>query len=129
MNKELIELQRGFKATCVVILDEYYKSLGQTVFMSALMDNYSLFSCSYENPIFKEKLEKLASNGKLTYFVIRGLERLSEEEQNKYLSLVKDREFCGYLLPENVILVFTIESKDNLKKISKELYHFSVVAF
>lgn len=129
MNKELIELQRGCSATCVIILDSYYNQLGQTVFMNAKMDNNSLFSCSYSNPIFKEKLEKLACNGQLTYFVIRELDQLSEDEQNKYVSLVKDREFCGYVLPENVILVFTISAIENLNKISKELYHFSVVTF
>ena len=128
MKKELIELQRGCFATAVVILDEYYKNLGPTVFMEASMRDVHLFACQNKNPLFKEKLEKVSSGGDLTYFVLRNLDKLSCEEQNRYVGLVKDREFCGYFIPKNVILVFTIQSEENIKKIAKELYQFCVVA-
>lgn len=126
MNKELIELQRGSNATCVVILDENSRDLGQTLIMDANIQDKYLFG---SNPIFKNKLDRLSSKGILTYFVIRGIDELSSDMQNRYIGLVKDREFNGYNIPKNVIIVFTVKTRDNLKKISKELYQFCVVAF
>lgn len=128
MNKELIELQRGSKATCVVILEEHCKELGQSLVMDAKINDGHLFA-PLGNPIFKEKLDTLSSNGNLTYFVIRGISEINEDMQNRYVGLVKDREFNGYNLPNNVILVFTVKTIEELQKISKELYHFCVVAF
>ena len=129
MNKELIELQRECNATCVVIPDEKCRELGQTLIMNASIKNEFLFAAPSNNPIFREKLDNLSQNGNLTYFVIRKIDELTEENQNRYISLVKDREFEGYNLPSNVIIVFTVEDRDGLKKISSELYHFCVVAF
>lgn len=128
MKKELIELQRGCKATCVVILDKYYRNLGPTIFMEASMSDANLFVCKTGNPIFKEKLENIASMENLVYFVVRNIDSLDVEQQNRYVGLVKDREFCGYYLPENVILVFTVKDEMSLKNISQDLYHFCVVA-
>lgn len=129
MNKELMELQRGCSATCVVILEDHYKELGQTLVMDANIGNEHLFARPLGNPIFKEKLDTISSNNNLTYFVIRGISEINEESQNRYVGLVKDREFGGYNLPNNVILVFTVKTREELQKISKELYHFCVVAF
>lgn len=129
MNKELIELQRGCNATCVVILDVNYRELGQTLFMDAKIEDEKLFASPIGNPIFKEKLDRIASNGNLTYFIIRGIDELTEDMQNRYIGLVKDREFNGYNLPHNVIIVFTVKTREGLQKISKELYRFCVVAF
>lgn len=128
MKKELIQLQFGSCATCVIILDEYYKELGSTIFMEGNMSDTNLYACSYENPIFKEKLETMAKNYEQVYFVIRHIEQITEEEQNRYIALVKDREFCGFQIPINVVIVFTIEKERDIKKISKELYHFCVIA-
>lgn len=129
MNKELIELQRGSKATCVVIKEEMYKDLGQGLVMdSKIMDEY-LFSGKIGDPVFKEQLESVCSNNNLTYFVIKGIDEISADIQNRFIGLVKDREFNGYNLPDNVIIVFTVKDKEGLKKISKDLYHFCVVAF
>lgn len=127
MNKALIELQRGCKATSCVILDEEYKNLGQTLVMDAGIDNIYLFC--YPHPIFKEKLDMLSQNGKITYFVIRGIDAISEEMQKRYIGLVKDREFSGYSLPSNVIIVFTVKDRESIQKIVSDLYHFCVVAF
>ena len=41
--------------------------------------------------------------------------------------MVKDREFMGYNLPDNVIIVFTVETESDIKKVSKELYYFCEV--
>ena len=128
MNKELIELQRGCSA-CVVILENYCKELKKALIMEANIDDEYLFSGKINNPIFKERLEKISNTDNLIYFVIRGITEINEELQNRYLGLIKDREFSGYNLPDNVIIVLTVKTKEELKKISKELYHFCVVAF
>lgn len=129
MNKELIEIQRSCTSVAVVILEDYYKDLGRVLFMDASINNEYLFSGSLGNPIFKNQLDNLSKNGELTYFVIKGISEIDEELQNRYIGLVKDREFLGYNLPDNVIIVFTINKKEDLQKISKDLYHFCIVAF
>ena len=70
MNKELIDLQRGSKATCAVI---------------------------------------------------KNSDLLPIDEQNKYFSLIKDREFIGYTLPDNITFltseqIFGDKKLDILKK-------------
>ncbi len=127
MNKVLIEMQRGCKATCVVILESDISKLGPGFIMDAKTDNNYLYKRPLGNPIFKEKIDSIKDN-KLIYFVIRGISELDNETQNRYIGLVKDREFGGYNLPDNVIIVFTIKAKEDLNKISNELYHFCVVA-
>lgn len=129
MNKELIELQRGCSATCVVILENDYKKLGKGLIMEASIPDEYLCATPLGNPLFKENIDELSKCSELAYFVIRGISELNEEMQNRYVGLVKDRDFGGYNLPDNVILVFTVKTKEELRKISKELYHFCVVAF
>lgn len=129
MNKELIEIQRSCTSTAVVILEDYYKNLGRVLSMDANISDEYLFASPYGNPIFKNQLDNLSKNGELTYFVIKGISEIDEEFQNRYIGLVKDREFLGYNLPSNVIIVFTINKEEDLQKISKELYHFCTVAF
>ena len=128
MKKDLIELQFECPATCIVILDKDYQELGPTIFMEGNMSDANLYACRYENPIFKEKLEKMANEYEKVYFVIRHIEKIEKEEQNRYITLVKDREFFGYQIPSNVLLVFTVEQENDIKKITPELYHFCVVA-
>lgn len=127
MNKVLIEMQRGCKATCVVILENDINKLGPGFIMDAKIDNNYLYKRPLGNPIFKEKIDTIEDNN-LIYFVIRGIVELDNESQNRYIGLVKDREFGGYNLPDNVIIVFTVKEKEELEKISNELYHFCVVA-
>lgn len=129
MNKELIELQKNCNATCVVIPEDKYQELGQAVIMDANISDEYLLARPYFNPIFKDKLDYISSSGNLTYFIIKRIDKLTEEMQNRYVGLVKDREFGGYHLPQNVIIVFTVKDREGLQKISKELYHFCVVAF
>ncbi len=126
MNQELVELQRG-SATGAIILDCMYQNLGQTAYMDASIEDTYLFR--YGNPIFKSKLEQLSSNGKTTYFVIRRIDTLTMAQQEKYIGLIKDREFMGYSIPSNVIIVFTVVSKESLKNIAPNLYQLCVVAF
>ena len=129
MNKQLVELQRGSGATCVVILEDCYKELERGLIMEAKISDAHLFAHPYGNPIFKEKLNKISRNYDLAYFIIRGISELDIEAQNRYVGLVKDREFGGYNLPNNIVIVFTVKNAHELQKISKDLYHFCVVAF
>ena len=127
MNKDLIELQKNCPATCVVVLDKDYKSLENSVVMKANVSDKFLYATILGYPAFAEKLEDNIKKA-YSYFVISGIDKVSYEQQNRFVGLVKDREFMGYTLPKNCIVVFTVENKENLKKISKELYHFCVVA-
>jgi hypothetical protein len=128
MNKDLIELQRGCPATAVVVFGDEYKSLGNVVIMKAKISDRNLFGMANNEPIFKDKLEEVSKVSKLVYFVIDGIDKLFFGQQNRFLGLVKDREFGGYKLPKNCIIVFTAESKLTLRYISNELFHFCVVA-
>ena len=127
MNKDIIEMQRNCNATCVVILDEHYQELNNSLIMDADIEDYRLFSGELGSPLFKETLDSFGLTERISYMIIRNINLISEEKQNRYLGLVKDRHFNGYDIPKNIIIVFTITNKQELNKISKELYHYSVV--
>lgn len=129
MNEELIRLQRGCNATCVIIPDHHYQKLRPSVIMESRIGDEYLFASSRENPIFKSRLEQINNGQEIVYFVIRNIDQLTIKSQNRFLGLIKDREFNGYHLPENVIIVLTVKDKETLKNVAKDLYHFSVVAF
>jgi hypothetical protein len=128
MNKDLIDLQRGSKATCVVIKNSDSNKLGNVVFMDSRIDDSWLFGAKMGNPLFKKKVDIVSKNSEIGYFVITNFDALSIDEQNKYVSLIKDREFLGYTLPNNIIIVLTIENEDKLKNISSDIYQFCVVS-
>ena len=128
MNKYLIDLQRGSYATSVVILEDKYNELNPTLVMSAEIDDKYLLSSPYKNPVFKDKLDEMSVRNDLVYFIIKDIDKVSIEKQNRYIGVVKDRVVNGYKLPENVIIIFTVKNKEGLKNISKELYHFCIVA-
>ncbi len=120
INKELIELQKGCEATCVVIQNEDWKELDSKIIVNAHSSDSELLT------IFKEKI---SNKEELDYFIITEIDKLNENLQEKYYQIVKDREFGGYKLPPNMIIVLTVKDREGLKKISQELYHFCVVAF
>ena len=128
MNKELIDLQRGSKATCVVIKNSDSNKLENSVFMDSRISDSLLFGAKMGNPIFKEKVDNISKKDELGYFVITNFDSLPIDEQNKYVSLIKDREFLGYILPDNIIIVLTVENEEGLKNISSDIYHFCVVS-
>ena len=129
MNKKLINVQRGWKATCVVIKDSEAEELRNALFMDSGLSDATLFGVKLGNPIFKEKIEIISKKDEIGYFVLTKFDTLSIEDQHRYLSLIKDREFMGYTLPDNIIIVLTVEDEERLKAISPEVYHFCVVAF
>ena len=128
MNKELIELQRGSKATCVVVKNSDLNKLENAVHMDSRINDSWLFGAKMGNPIIKEKVDIVSKNGEIGYFVITNFDSLSVDEQNKYVPIIKDRELLGYTLPDNIIIVLSIENKESLKNISSEIYHFCVVS-
>ena len=127
MIKELIDLQRNSKATCVIIENVDCEKLTPTVSMKANVSDNFLFAGN--KPPFADKIDEKCGKNKLCYFIIKDIDQISIEQQNRYVGLVKDREMNGYYLPSNCVIVFTVQDRHALKKISQELYHFAVVAF
>ena len=118
MNKILIEMQRGLKATAVIIEDKNRSELDNALILDAKKIN---IDTDKETALKIEVKSKLSS---ISYLIIRGIDCVSEERQLNWLSLVKDRMICNHYLPENTIIVFTIAKEKNLIKISNELYRF-----
>ena len=121
MNIDLIELQKGCKATCAVIQNEDIEKLDSKILINSNCKDNELLK------IFKEKISK--ADEKFEFLVIEEIDKLELDKQDKFYQIVKDREFNGILLPEDVVIVLTVENKDRLKNISSELHHLCVVAF
>ncbi len=121
MNKELIELQKGCVATCAIIPNEEIDELNSKVIIQANASNEELMTaimgCNCNN------------GEEVNHLVIKGIDNIPEDSQEKFYQIVKDREFNGCKLKEEIIIVLTVEGKDNLKKISDGLYNLCVVAF
>ena len=121
INKELIELQKGCLATCVVIPNEDCEELDSKIIVNS--------NCS-DNELLKTFKENISNKKeKLNYFVISEIDKLDEEAQDKFYQIVKDREFFGYKLPKEMIIVLTVKNKEGLKNISQKLYNFCIVTF
>jgi hypothetical protein len=120
INKELIELQKGCTATCVVIPNEDCKELDSKIIVNADSNDNKLLT------IFKENI---SNKEEPNYFIISEIDKLNVGLQNKYYQIVKDREFYGYKLPKDMIIVLTVKDREGLKNISQDLYNFCVVAF
>ena len=121
INKELIELQKGCLATCVVIPNEDCEELDSKIIVNS--------NCS-DNELLKTFKENISNKKeKLNYFVISEIDKLDEETQDRYYQIVKDREFFGYKLPKEMIIVLTVKNKEGLKNISQKLYNFCIVTF
>lgn len=127
MNKILVDLQRNSKATCVIVQTCDQKELKPAVVMKANVSDKFLFLG--ELPPFADKIDQMSQKSNVCYLVITGIDEVSIEKQNRFVGLVKDREFDGYTLPNNCIIVFTAKDLSTLKNISPQLNHFSVVAF
>lgn len=121
VNKELIELQKGCKSTCVIIENNDIKELDSNIVIKSNCEDVEIFK------IFKEKISNVDNN--FNYLVIEEIDKLEIEKQDRIYQIVKDREYNGISLPEDIIIALTVENKDGLKNISSELYHLCVVAF
>lgn len=121
INKELIELQKGCEATCVIILNEDIEKLESKILINSNCRDDELLK------IFKEKVAK--TDEKFEYLVIEDIDKIEKEKQDKFYQIVKDREYLGVILSKDVIVILTVNNEDGLKNMSNELYHLSVVAF
>lgn len=121
MNIDLIELQKECKATCAIIQNEDIEKLNSKILINSKCKDNELLK------IFKEKISK--ADEKFEFLVIEEIDKLELDKQDKFYQIVKDREFNGILLPEDVVIVLTVENKDRLKNISSELHNLCVVAF
>lgn len=68
-------------------------------------------------------LEKKAQKTKV-YLIIKGLEQLEEQKQEKFAGLLKDHRAGGYKLPANVQIIIPVAEKD---KISKKIQSISLL--
>ncbi len=127
MNKDLIDLQRNSKATCVIIKTEEYNKLSPVVSMKASVSNK--FLLSGDKPPFADKINEKSVKNSICYFVITDIDEVSIDMQERFVGLVKDRELNGYSLPDNCVIVFTVKDKSSIKNISSNLYHFAVIGF
>jgi hypothetical protein len=121
INMDLIELQKGCRATCAVIQNEDIEKLDSKILINSNCEDNELLK------IFNEKISK--ANEKIEFFVIEGIDNVEVDKQDKFYQIVKDREFNGNVLPEEVIIVLTVENRDKLKNIASELHNLCVVAF
>ena len=120
INKELIELQKGCEATCAVIQNEDCKELDSKIIVNINTSDSELIKIFKENNLSKEEVK---------YFVIYEIDQLDKNLQDKYYQIVKDREFNGYKLSNDVIIILTVKDRENLKNISQKLYNLCVIAF
>lgn len=121
INKELVELQKGCKSICAIIETRDIKELDSNIVINSNCEDVELFKT------FKEKISK--ADNKFDYLVIKEIDKLENDKQNRIYQIVKDREYNGISLPEDVIIALTVKNKEGLKNISSELYHLCVVAF
>ena len=121
IDKELVELQKGCNATCIIIETADIKELDSSVIISSNCEDVELYKT------FKEKVSKV--DNKFDCLIIEDIDKLETYKQDRIYQIVKDREFDGISIPEDVIIALTVENKEGLKKISPELYHICVVAF
>ena len=121
INKELVELQKGCKSICAIIESRDIKELDSNIVINSNCEDVELFKT------FKEKISK--ADNKFDYLVIKEIDKSENDKQNRIYQIVKDREYNGISLPEDVIIALTVENKEGLKNISSELYHLCVVAF
>lgn len=121
INKELVELQKGCKSTCAIIENTDIKELDSNIVIKSNCEDVELFKT------FKEKISN--ADNKFNYLIIEEIDKLETNKQNRIYQIVKDREYNGISLPEDVIIALTVENKEGLINILPELYHLCVVAF
>ena len=121
INRELVELQKGCKGVCAIIETTDIKELSSNIVIKSNCEDTEIFKT------FKEKISK--ADNKFNYLVIEDIDKLETYKQNRIYQIVKDREYNGISLPEDVIIVLTVENKEGLKNILSELYHLCVVVF
>lgn len=121
---DLLKAQKGIKAIGIIVLNSDVQKLSDLCNVNAELSDLELFGVSLGQPIFKEELEKFSKENEVSYLAISNISKVDKDKQNRFIGLVKDREFMGYNLPDNVIILFTVETENDIKNISSELYRF-----
>ena len=124
---DLIEAQKGIKSIGVIVCNSDIQKLNNSYSIDAGLSDLDLFGVNLGQPVFKKGIEKVSKENEFSYLIISNIDKVNEDKQNRFIGLVKDREFMGYNLPDNVIIVFTVETESDIKKVSKELYYFCEV--
>jgi len=127
MDRDLIELQKGCKATCCVILDNDIDELENKYVIDATKSKYPDLYLGVHNPSAFMQYSALPKDQDF-YFVIRHIDLVQEDIQRYYYGVVKDRIInVTKSLPDDYIFILTVEKRDSLKQIIPELYHLCVV--
>ena len=121
---DLLKAQKGIKAIGIIVLNSDVQKLSDLCNVNAELSDLELFGVSLGQPFFKEELEKFSKENEVSYLAISNISKVDKDKQNRFIGLVKDREFMGYNLPDNVIILFTVETENDIKNISSELYRF-----
>ena len=121
MDKFIVSSAKSHAYLGIVLLNSEYRELDCILEMKADIKTESILRGNYGETIFSEKLNELSSQNDVVYFVISNIDKVSDEIQRRFVGLVKDRSYRGYHLPENVVVVFTVEDKNDLSNIVYDL--------
>lgn len=78
----------------------------------------------YKYPNWLTNVVNKAKKSKRVLVCIDGLDKVSEEEQEKFYGLLKHKSISGFRLPEAAQIIITVK---NLKKVSKRILDLSLV--
>ena len=71
----------------------------------------------------------IAQEEQTPYLVFTEVDKASARQQNEIYELVKDRQIRNTRLPENTVIILTIEEEMSVKRLSPDLYHLCTIAF
>ena len=78
----------------------------------------------YKYPNWLTNVVNKAKKSKRVLVCIDSLDKVSEEEQEKFYGLLKHKSISGFRLPEAAQIIITVK---NLKKVSKRILDLSLV--
>ena len=127
MNRDIIELQKGVKATAVLIEDNDLLQINNSIVLTPTSTDLKLFQSKTIKNMIENKLI-LKSKEDICYLAIRNISSLSSALQGEIEGLIKDRVLSGIELPSNCVIILTIKDKSEINGISQGLYRFLVEA-
>ena len=128
LNKNIVEIQKGCKSTCVIILQEDVNKFENSYRVVVDTSESNMLVGDFNRKNLEENLEKIAKDGEIAYLIVEEIDKVDTKKQEKYVDVIKDREFRGYRLPDNVIICLSLTDRNNLEKISPEIMKFSKIA-
>lgn len=88
------------------------------VIIPASITPFDLGSLSSDKPAWVSKLEKIKSLRK--FLIIDGIDTLDDENQEKFVWLLENRQDNGYKLEESVQVLLSIKN-DNLERVNQKI--------